>query len=230
MHLLCFILSNFSLVAQIALHFEVIGDARVFGEAYVSEKLGIGTLAPSSLFHIRQSASNWQNGLTLESPGGDRWTTYVDGASQYNFAKNNSIKAWIRDDGEYRVSDKILKTDLQDLESVLRKVNKLRPVRFRFTTGRKDTANKPSIGFIAQEVEVQFPTLVGQSEGILGLDYGKLGVLAIKAIQELSTELSELRETIELKEKKIKTLEIMLRNQQDQIEEHQLLVDKLLSQ
>jgi hypothetical protein len=47
-----------------------------------------------------------------------------------------------------------------------------------------DQDKKPEIGFIAQDVEKQFPQLVNQMDGYLGVNYSGFSVLAIKAIQE----------------------------------------------
>jgi hypothetical protein len=70
----------------------------------------------------------------------------------------------------------------------------LEPVSFRF---KNDTAesNDKAIGFIAQDVQEQFPSLVTDGD-VLTLNYAGLSVVAIGALQEL-------REVVEEKDREI---------------------------
>jgi hypothetical protein len=58
----------------------------------------------------------------------------------------------------------------------------LEPVSFRFKNGDA-TPGEKEIGFIAQDVRRQFPSLVTDGE-LLTLNYSGLSVVAIAAIQE----------------------------------------------
>ena len=230
-------LSICSLCAQIPPHFEVMGDAliegdaRIDGEAHIYGKLGIGTASPAALIYVQQAASSWQNGISLVSPGGDRWTTYIDGASQYNFSKNAFIKAWIDDEGQYHESsDRRLKTGITKIDSILERVSRLRPVRFQYHAEDKSPDGDSHLGLIAQEVQILFPELVSQrGDGLLGLDYSKLGVLAIKALQELTVSLSGQQEVIDQQKIRIRELEDNSQYQQKQLTELLSMVEQLLA-
>ena len=66
--------------------------------------------------------------------------------------------------------------------SVLNKVLALQPTTYNYKRNKK--SDPATIGLIAQEVQDHFPDLVSQSNDILGVSYSKLGVIAVKAIQE----------------------------------------------
>ncbi len=90
-------------------------------------------------------------------------------------------------DSDYRIKDNV--TDLTDSFTV----DNLRPVSYV----HKDT-EKPSIGFIAHEVQEQFPELVtGEKDGddTQTLNYiGLIGVL-VKEIQDLKARVNELEKS-----------------------------------
>ena len=68
---------------------------------------------------------------------------------------------------------------------------------------RADKTSKRCFGLIAQNVQRYFPEIISTfdtKENLLGLDYSKTGVLAIKAIQEQ-------QEIIEAQQRKIDALE-----------------------
>jgi hypothetical protein len=93
-----------------------------------------------------------------------------------NFARLNSAGDWTT------VSDRRVKRDIQPLSGALGKAMALEPVSFRFKNS--DTASRDKqIGFIAQDVQEQFPSLVTDGE-LLTLNYSGLSVVAIAAIQE----------------------------------------------
>ena len=84
-------------------------------------------------------------------------------------------------------SDLTVKENIETFVNALSTVNSLRGVNFDW----KET-QKPSIGVIAQELEVVLPQLVNQGE-IKSVNYnGLIGVL-IEAVKELSAEVQELK-------------------------------------
>lgn len=90
-------------------------------------------------------------------------------------------------------SDIRLKTNLQPIESVLNFITEFKPYTFNWI-------NDPNIndfGFIAQDVEQIFPLLVFENQGMKGVHYDKLGVLAIKAIQEQQAIIETQQQEIE---------------------------------
>ena len=81
-------------------------------------------------------------------------------------------------------SDRRLKTDIQELDSVLDELETVDPVRFHF---KEDTGHPQDrqIGLIAQEVQKNFPELVSKgSDGYLSLAYPKLTAVLLKGLQE----------------------------------------------
>jgi hypothetical protein len=77
-------------------------------------------------------------------------------------------------------SDLRLKTNLQPIESVLNYIEYFKPYTFNWI----NDIQVNDFGFIAQDVEEIYPLLVFENQGMKGIHYDKLGVLAIKAIQE----------------------------------------------
>ena len=104
-------------------------------------------------------------------------------------------------------SDRRLKTDIQPMESMIKKIKLLQPVNYKW---KIDNTN--GTGFIAQDVLNLFPVMAGQesyeedqkyedgTNNYYGLDYSKFTPYLTKCTQELIT-------IIELQTIKINTLE-----------------------
>ncbi len=144
---------------------------------------------------------NIENATTLDD--WELWTNsgglslYANGVFRGNF--NPTTGAYTS------VSDERLKTDIQAMPSVLKKVNQLKPTTYQFkqeNSNAKNKDNTTAYGFIAQDVMEIFPHLVthqvDNERGIdaYTLDYSGFGVLAIKAIQELQQNVSTLENRI----------------------------------
>ncbi len=81
-------------------------------------------------------------------------------------------------------SDRRLKKDISPLKSILQKIMALKPVSFFWRDDEKNNVDR-RIGFIAQEVEEEFPELVRtDSDGIKSVQYGAMVAPLTKAIQE----------------------------------------------
>jgi hypothetical protein len=94
-------------------------------------------------------------------------------------------------------SDRRLKTGIEPIgEDVLRKLSRLRPVRYKF----KNQSTHPSgvqIGLVAQDVQKEFPALVTEgSGGMLSLAYPKMTAVLLKGIQEQQAELETKKQEI----------------------------------
>lgn len=128
------------------------------------------------------------------TPGGDDPIGTINvNALAFNFYGNK--KGVIGVNGEYKnFSDVRLKKDISDLPKISNKVMALRPVRYHYN--HQSEKEKKSIGFIAQEVETQFPELVNDGD-LKSLSYKGFGVLAIKMIQEqqelMESQLSQIQ-------------------------------------
>lgn len=93
-------------------------------------------------------------------------------------------------------SDARLKTNIVPFAEALSAVLKLRPVRYALKSD-----GKPSLGFIAQEVERVVPEVVSYSnDGMRAVDYGKLTAVLAGAVQEQDSALKKLnRENADLR-------------------------------
>jgi hypothetical protein len=90
-------------------------------------------------------------------------------------------------------SDKTLKTNIEAMLDGLDLVGKFKPVTYQWI---KDASNpNPEYGFIAQDVQKPFPTLVKENSdtGVLSVDYMKITSILVAAVQELSAEVKSLK-------------------------------------
>jgi hypothetical protein len=116
------------------------------------------------------------------------------------------------------VSDERLKTDITPLPGVMEKLMKLQPKEYHFKSNA--AAKNYSYGFIAQDVNKIFPEFVTAvndrktGSDILTLNYNNFSVIAIKAIQELSSQNDSLKQSNQALNDKLNALS----NKIDQIE------------
>jgi hypothetical protein len=95
------------------------------------------------------------------------------------------------------LSDKRLKNNINNLESTLELLNKLRPVSY--TWDEKLNRKGTDFGLIAQEVEEILPNIVKETETLFddkiykSVSYEKLIPFLIKSIQELTEEINKLK-------------------------------------
>lgn len=123
------------------------------------------------------------------------------------FFYNGGLKAWIDDiNGEWNdISDIRVKENFEKYKPVLDGIRRLEIMTYHY---KADHSRKRSFGLVAQNVQQYFPEIVSSgSTDILGIAYGKTGVLAIKAIQEQQVIIEEQQKRIELLEKRLAVLE-----------------------
>ena len=110
--------------------------------------------------------------------------------------------------GWSNTSDRRLKQDITDYPNALEKVLSLRPVTYRWKT-HPDA--DPFPGFIAQEVQEIFPEFVNiiSKEGGLGMNYGRLVVPIVKAIQDQQEIIAQQGKDIQALINRIEALEAM---------------------
>lgn len=103
---------------------------------------------------------------------------------------NSDISAY----GFYEKSDERLKTFSDSVEVNLDKLSSLRKSHFTYND---DESKKQHIGVSAQEVQKLYPEVVNENEdGYLSVDYAKLSVIALKAVDELYSRLLKLEAKI----------------------------------
>lgn len=94
----------------------------------------------------------------------------------------------------YTSSDERLKTFGNNVEVDLNKLSKLRKSYFTFNS---DDTSKTHIGVSAQEIMEIYPEIVNTDEnGYLSVDYAKLSVIALKAVDNLHERLTRLEKLL----------------------------------
>lgn len=143
------------------------------------------------------------SGLGIEnSTSGGFWEFWVrdtDGALVlYNNTLGPVPAGTFAPNGFYAPSDRRLKKDIAAVQgSVMDKVMQLEAFTYRYNAEKDDA--KRSLGFMAQDVQAQFPELVTENKlregdgSFLALNYAGLSVVAIKAIQEQQQQIKKLQ-------------------------------------
>lgn len=159
-------------------------------------------------------------GLSIEkTSNGRRWDFQVNDLG--NLVLYNDVLGGVpagtfqANSGIYTPSDRRLKKEIAAIPmGVLNKLMQLQPVSYYYKM-EKDPA-KRTLGFIAQDVQVFFPELVGESqardgnESYLSLNYAGFGILAIKAIQEQQQQIEALKAENEALRKRMESFEARL--------------------
>jgi hypothetical protein len=122
------------------------------------------------------------------------------------FARLDSTGTWTT------VSDGRLKTAVEPLTGLLDKALALRPVLYRFKSEGPDGSGSKHLGFIAQEVEALLPSLVTDGE-VKTLDYARLSVVAIGALQEQQARLEQQEKAIAALRAELASLKADMRSQ-----------------
>jgi len=137
----------------------------------------------------------------------------VSNHEDLRFYFNSLGKSYIDINGDYNtLSDQRLKESFKPYKNVLQGIKKLNVLTYHY---KSNEAGKNSFGLIAQNVAEYFPELVSETKDkdgkkLLGVSYGKTGVLAIKAIQEQQEIIEQQQSKIELLEKRFAALEKLL--------------------
>jgi hypothetical protein len=184
-----------------------------------SGNVGIDNTAPAARLTITGGDGNDQ-GLRLQSTnvaGSHFWNIHIDAnGDALVFSHDNQ---WPGINYSYLVSssaglittsDSRVKKDIESIPSCLDRVLALTPSTFRY---RQADENSPlNYGFIAQDVEKQFPDLVQERNGLKTLVGAGLTAINTRAIQDLNhktddrlqkleTENAELKQRLEALEK-----------------------------
>ncbi|MGC4104508.1 tail fiber domain-containing protein [Ferruginibacter sp.] len=154
---------------------------------------GINTPAPASRLEVSGSTGGFDQGFGVtNSSVTSTWHLYSSSTGNMFIGRTSNLGSFDGTTGAYTaLSDGRLKTNIKSLESVLPKIMSLDAKRYEYKYN--NDAHQQSIGFIAQDIQKNFPEFVRVNktdEGNpmvkdqLSLDYAGLSVLAIKAIQE----------------------------------------------
>jgi hypothetical protein len=157
------------------------------------------------------------------------WNMYGDVAADFNFACNGVLKAWIYDtDGSYHnSSDSRLKKDIKPFKNVLSGLTQLQAYTYHMKDAPDDSP--VSVGFMAQEVEQQFPALVVEKNGYKSLCYDQFAVLSVEAIKEQQEQINQQQTLITSQQTQLDTQAIELKTMQDDFAELKQMVLQLMS-
>ena len=172
-------------------------EARIFnGVTFQS-----GTSVSDKGGHIRTWAGSGYIGLTGDLTGyaAGTYSTLKANGSYIYFDIGGSYSAYMQSNGAINAnSDRRLKENIETLSTgQLDKVCNLRGVNFDWIDQR---ATGTQVGLIAQEVQAEYPELVGDGgieDGTLTVNYAALVSPLIEAIKELKAELDDAKARIE---------------------------------
>ncbi|HYX38321.1 MAG TPA: tail fiber domain-containing protein [Oligoflexus sp.] len=123
----------------------------------------------------------------------------------FEFQNMNGSLANVKFQTSLSGSDIRLKDNVKPLENSLEKVLKLRPVSYHLKAA---VAEQKDIGFIAQEVQKQFPELVvADQEGMLAMNYPSLTAPIVQAIQQQQAIVEQQQALIEAQKKALEALQ-----------------------
>jgi DNA repair exonuclease SbcCD ATPase subunit len=108
--------------------------------------------------------------------------------------------------GFYESSDETLKNILKPIETDLEELSKLRKVYFEWKD-KNNGCTGPQIGIIAQDIKNVYPEIVDGEEGSYTVQYEKLGVIALDAIDKIYQENKALKARCEALEDRVTKLE-----------------------
>jgi hypothetical protein len=160
--------------------------------------VGIGTNAPTARLHVNGTGQfETSVGIGVSPPSG---TTAFRVNGDIRIGDTSTSFGCVRDNGLNVIagscsSDLRLKKNVSPFGSVLNSFSKLRPVTFDWRADEfkeRDLGTSRTYGLIAQEVEEAFPDLVGMDrDGMRVVNYSKLPLLTVKAVNELQVRLAE---------------------------------------
>ncbi len=153
------------------------------------KRIGINKTNPKADLHIVQNSNNnTTTGIRFEDNDGTEWNIWVDDGDDFLFNEGGAFRAQIENGtGNYvNSSDRSLKENIQPMDNVLDRVLKLKPSWYNY---KNDIEQQLTLGFVAQQVEQQFPKFIKDANGYKALAYDYFAVLSIKGIQELNDKL-----------------------------------------
>lgn len=171
-------------------------------------RMGVNTTNPVTELHLVQRDYDKidnpsddgviyrHTGLRLQNNSdGTRWVGVSCSSVGYVMFHSNAYRTGVLASihpvtGAYEQnSDSTLKKNIKPLGSVLDKVMELKPTEYEFKAGE----NSYQLGFLAQEVQEVFPSMVHNNGETLSISYSEFSAIAIKAIQEQETHIAELK-------------------------------------
>lgn len=175
--------------------------------------VGVGTRFPKYRFQVDGITGSFNdNGVRVNNTtASSGWSLYSSASGSLIVGRTSNLGQFDGTTGVYTsLSDERLKANIRPLESVLPRLMDIEAKRYEFRFNNPE--HKQSIGFIAQDLRKAFPEYVAVHtandgnpavQDQLGVDYGGLSVLAIKAIQEQQAVIQQLQQRISELERRL---------------------------
>ncbi len=196
--------------------------------AQIVNSISINSDDPKGVLHVKQGIETGgcieckELGIVLEdSDADDRWHIFNSGTSGamifWLFGANDNIltaSAILNESGVWSGSDIRFKEKIGYLnhKKILPKIMQLKPAEYQFRNGHD---LRPSLGFVAQDVEEILPAFVKTDDrGNRLLNYSYFSVLAIKGVQEVHHENQFLRKEVDMLQSRMEKLEKLLIDRQ----------------
>lgn len=185
--------------------------------------VGIGTTSPGWPFTVQNDGLT---GIRVQRSDGRYADFYRNNEQlvlQLNYSHWDAANRYVLYDGDANWdfgSDRKLKKDIVDSEPLLDRLMQVKIRRFRWKESAADS--KHMLGVIAQELQPLFPESVGEMEDpvtkekTLTVGYSDLGVIAVKALQELKKQHDDELADIRAELKKLAQENLELRAKLDQ--------------
>jgi len=172
------------------------------GQNSFSGNVGIGTAGPSALLDIKSQATS-AGGIRLEDPSDTGfWNITIDpngDALVFSFTNRWPGIGYAYlvpgSAGLITTSDRRVKKDIAAMGPCLDRVMALKPSTFRYKTS--DEGTPVNYGFIAQDIEEQFPDLVLERNGLKTLVGDGITAINTRAIQDLNQKLEDRSKELE---------------------------------
>ena len=147
--------------------------------------------------------SNKLGGVAASSYMRTSGGTFTGGVTGTSFSATTSISA---KDGFFQTSDETLKDFYDEIDVDF---DKLKKIPKRYYKWKSNPNGDLEIGTSAQKVQDVYPELVGKGEK-LSVDYSKLSVVALKAIDLLKEENEQLKDKVSTLEDELRTIKKIL--------------------
>ncbi len=162
---------------------------RISGQGKVAVNGGTITTTEDSHGMLQSQQDGITDALTLySSDASARWGFYVSSTSLGLFNNGSQRGVFNGTTGAYSsTSDIRLKENIAPVGNVLSLLKDVQVMRYTY---KADGTHRPQLGYIAQELEKQFPEFVEKPEAVDGKDvaytvnYAGMSAVAIKGIQE----------------------------------------------
>ncbi len=147
---------------------------------------------PSARLHVFQRGQAVGTGLRFSDGANVDWDITHGFGLRFHFG--GALRGFINaNTGAYtQSSDKRLKENIQNVGSLLAKVQQLEVKNYSY---KSDSTHETTIGLLAQDAQPLFPELVSYSktDGLYGVNYAGFSMVAIKAVQEQQAEIDQLK-------------------------------------